>query len=378
MDNQNQKQLTKEQAAEKREYAKVCILTAKGNKAKVREGLTALQEACMQGDPEAIFIMAKLNLEGFLTPTKESREERGMKLLFQASEMGSLQARVMLNELCQEKYQQDFKLVKDRTTEPHPLVDFEGKPIVIQRTGLFTPIDAVLEFKEGKNILTFKCNLDFMNLYAANDGEKFKEAVVKGVKAWEGEYQVFGGQQLTIKIEVTTENKLLDSIHIYLMNDEGRELFGQTGKLLGKIGQEETQSYIENLAAMENSFATIGRKWSVKSKKMICIVKDDTDEVAYDDITGITTHEFGHALGLGDLYKNPQAGMPGVPKGTFVELDSYYVAPSCYHLAMGSHQGLISNNDIEMIVLAFSENARQNYQPDRWGTNISEALGKGN
>lgn len=378
MDNKQNEQLQKEQAAEKREYARACLLNARGNKEKFREGLTALQEACKLGDPEAIFVMAKLTLDGYLTPTKESREQRGMKLLFQASEMGSLQARVMLNEICQKRYEQDFKLVKDRATQPHPLVDFEGKPIVIQRTGLFTPIDAVLEFKEEKNILTFKCNLNFMNLYAAHDEERFKEAVVKGIKAWEGEYQVFGGQQLTVKIEVTTEQRLLDNVHIYLMNEEGRRLMGDTGQVLGKLGQDGAQSLMENLAAKQTSFVTIGKKWSVKSKKIIFITLNDAEEAAYEEITGVATHEFGHALGLGDLYRDPQAGMTGVSQGAYAELDDYHVADNCYQLAMASHHGVVSNNDIEMIVLAFSENVRQNYQPDRWGNTVSKALGKGN
>ena len=38
----------------------------------------------------------------------------------------------------------------------------------------------------------------------------------------------------------------------------------------------------------------------------------------------------------------------------------------------------VTNNDIEMVVLAFSENRFQRFQPDRTGKRISEALGKGN
>ena len=45
---------------------------------------------------------------------------------------------------------------------------------------------------------------------------------------------------------------------------------------------------------------------------------------------------------------------------------------------MCDNHGTISNNDIEMIVLAFSENAVQNYQPTSWNYEVSEALGKGN
>jgi hypothetical protein len=44
---------------------------------------------------------------------------------------------------------------------------------------------------------------------------------------------------------------------------------------------------------------------------------------------------------------------------------------------MSDERGIISNNDIEMVLLAFSENCMQCYQP-RGKMQISEALGKGN
>lgn len=367
-----------EQTAKLREEGKLYIMTAGQNKKKMKKGLSLLMEACNQNDPEALFIMAKLTLESALLPIKGNREQNAMKLLFRASEYGSLQARAMLTDLCMKRYEKDFQFVKDKSSAPHPLTDFQGNKITIQRKGLFTPIDANLEFVEGKNILTFRCDLDLFNRITANDPEKYQEAVIKGIKAWEGEYQVFGGQQLTVKIDVTTKGRLIDSVHIFMMNKDGRELLGLTSQVAEKLGQDKAHDVLKSLETKENSFSVVGKKWTVQSKKTIFINTDDSNPENYEEISQIVTHEFGHALGLGDLYTCPQKGMEGVNQGEYQELDSYYIANKCYQLIMCTHHGIISNNDIEMIVLAFSENAGQYYQKDNWRNTISEALGQGN
>lgn len=89
-------------------------------------------------------------------------------------------------------------------------------------------------------------------------------------------------------------------------------------------------------------------------------------------------HEFGHALGLGDLYASAVDSLSGVEKGTYAELDSYVINDKFYNLVMCDHHGPISNNDIEMVVLAFRENKMQLFQLGRLKGKISSALGKGN
>jgi len=92
----------------------------------------------------------------------------------------------------------------------------------------------------------------------------------------------------------------------------------------------------------------------------------------------VAKHEFGHALGLGDLYQSIPDTLVGVEKGTYAELDSYAVTDKFYNLVMCDHHGPVSNNDIEMVILAFKENRMQLFQPMKLKGKISTALGRGN
>ena len=89
-------------------------------------------------------------------------------------------------------------------------------------------------------------------------------------------------------------------------------------------------------------------------------------------------HEFGHVLGLGDLYFSPKDGLYGVQKDEYPELESYRINDRMFYLVMCDHHAPVSNNDIEMVILAFSENRKQNYQMQKGKGEISKALGKGN
>lgn len=92
----------------------------------------------------------------------------------------------------------------------------------------------------------------------------------------------------------------------------------------------------------------------------------------------VAKHELGYALGLGDLYQSTVDSLGGVKKGTYADLDSYAVTDSFYNLVMCDHHGPISNNDIEMVILAFKENRMQLFQPMKLKGKISTALGRGN
>jgi len=122
----------------------------------------------------------------------------------------------------------------------------------------------------------------------------------------------------------------------------------------------------------------MGRKWSVRGFKSIKLCSEDPTFSDCEEICHAVKHEFGHLLGLGDLYSNKGDGLPGVQKGTFTELDGYYISNKRYNLVMSNHHGPISDNDVEMVVLAFQKNKEQLYQKTKKKDKISIALGRGN
>lgn len=365
------------EAAALRERAKILIMRGRGNAKRINEGLCLLKQAFESNDPEAAFIIGKLTLDGYLEPKNGNREETAMKQLAVASEMGSLQAKVLLNELCSKRYEKDFYTVRDKSSA-HPLVDFDGEVIKIDESGNRIPVDAKLEFDGTKNHLTFSLNLFFEDMVLVKNPEQFRDAVIEGIKEWEGDYSVFGGQPLKVSIEVTTEDRSNDSVHVYLFNEEVMGFMERLTRIFAVNKNSTAFQNSERIVNAKNSFAFTGRKWKVSSKKTICIVQDENDDNVFTKIKEKTKHEFGHVLGLGDLYKDSGQGLTGVEKGEYLELDSFHINKNLYQLIMCTNHGVISNNDIEMIILAFRENAMQVYQKQRGIKKVSEALGQGN
>lgn len=121
-----------------------------------QEGFRMLLEAMNMGDPEAMYTISRLAIDGYVTVSKKDRLEYALGLMCNSANRGFVQARAFLNWYCNSRYKANFSN-QTLSSKSGPLVDFDGKPISISCKGLLTPIDAVLEYKDGKKCAYYKC-----------------------------------------------------------------------------------------------------------------------------------------------------------------------------------------------------------------------------
>lgn len=361
-------------AEELRELGKIYFFNSDGDREKKSRGLNMILDASNMGDAEAGFLVARLLLDGMLSCRDgSSAEERGLTLMCRSANQGCIQARGYLNSYCELRYRKKFGFLKK--APGNCLVDFDGKPIKIDRKGIFTPIDAILEHKDGTNVLTLKVNLMFLTTEELPNMDELAEAVRRGILAWQGDYEVFGGQPLTLTVELTEEERAFDNLMIMPFTSDVSSVFKAVGRL---PGSKKRSDIIDSLIDHRRSFASHGLRWTVNSRKIIVVQSSDGTFTDYHEIMHAVKHEFGHSLGLGDLYYSEVDGYSGVETGTYEELDSYSITGKLYNLVMCDHHGPISNNDVEMVILAFRDNRIQGYQRNRVTRRVSSALGKGN
>ncbi len=358
-----------------REIGKMLCFGEESTPESRKEGLRCINIASNRNDGEAQYLMGRFFLDGVIKSTIGDSVRIGMNYLYDAAKNGFSSARAYLNAYCKQRYNDTIGTVA--AVEGKPLCDFSGKRIVIDRKGIRTPIDAKLQFVNGENVLTLSTNISFLKLEdGMTNPDKFYDAVVEGIREWAGDYIVFGGQRLKVIIHLTFEERIFDYVGIIPVTGSLTQKVEGMGKVFEQINPNNQTI---DLIRQKRSFAAIGlRKWSVTSRKIIFIQSKNGRFDDYNEIKAVAKHEFGHALGLGDLYESPSDGLEGVETGKYKELDCFVIDDKFYNLVMCEHHGPISNNDIEMVVLAFSKNKIQEYQMGPRSKKISEALGRGN
>jgi len=341
------------------------------------EAISWLVKESDKNNPDAIYVLATLVDAGVLTLAAKdiSVKQHVLSLMQRAAVYGNPGARAYVNNFCRERYENNVRknIIPDKTKKR--LIGFDGKPIKINRRGILTPVDAVLTFEDGINVLTLDVPLIFNFSYTPANSEIYKKAVFDGIMQWQGEYEVFGGQRLRVKVNVTETDSVFDGVYVIAVTQECKD---NVQDLVSKLHIDEENQGYRTVVKTNRSFALLGTKWKTTSRKMICMQSEDLKFDDYDELCAVAKHEFGHVLGLGDLYRDTGSALEGVPEGTYKELDCYHISSRIYNLVMCDHHADVTNNDIEMVVLAFSKNKMQLFQKFRRNKKISEALGKGN
>ena len=107
-----------------REEAKQLLFGQNQTPEKKREGLKMMISACDAGDPEAMFVVGKMLLEGKLIPKKGRGTEMGISLLCRAAKASSQQARSQLLWYRHLRYREVRK--RNRGPVEGPLTGFDG------------------------------------------------------------------------------------------------------------------------------------------------------------------------------------------------------------------------------------------------------------
>ncbi|MBR4879936.1 MAG: TIR domain-containing protein, partial [Clostridia bacterium] len=327
-----------------------------------------LRWAASKNDAEACYHFGRNMLVGRIRVKADNTTDRGMYYLDRAARLGYKKAQEEMDNFCRFRYR---KLHGDKipVQNPAPLRDFDGWKIKIKHKGKFMPVNAELVWRDNENILFIDVKY---NVITSEDEVVDRDALIQAVEAgmqkWEGVYSVFGGQKLTVVITPHFhEYSVLGVINIFSSKSDTMK---NAIKIRGIYGQT-SQNKLLDAANRNSSFSVMSmKKWSVRSFKNIIIDNPTGRFDNYSEITRAVAHEFGAILGL--------ETMGNIPKGTYPELDPYYISDGRYNLVMSNVRGIISDNDMEMVLLALSENEKQYYSEDEEGHKPSKALGRGN
>lgn len=245
-----------------------------------------------------------------------------------------------------------------------PIYDYNGNKISFKKKNI--PVEGCIYYENGRAILFLHLNVVQRHL-SDMKLEKPSRVIIQGIKQWQGSYTVFGGYDIEVRIKCTSSLKRHNSLIINILDDE---LTDSVTNILSKLGKKGKRS-AQILSARRQSAASFGRTWRLNSIKYINLYKKDLLNIPHCKY--IIRHEFGHILGLDDMYSEKSDGRNGVSPGN-PHLAPFHIRNNIYNMIMCSVDAPVNYKDIEMLLLAYQNNEIQRYQQRFGKGEISSAL----
>ena len=253
------------------------------------------------------------------------------------------------------------------------ILDFNKKPMKIKKKGKIYPVDVELCNENGKDVLYISTKVYFVESIDEDkvDLQEWKKSILQGFCDWSGDYGVFGDQPLSVKVSAVETEKVIDSVIVFGFN---QEISNDLIDIYGKLNIDKARKMFEqNRSFAAAGFPVIG--WKAFLPRFVYMLPSTLEDFNY--ARAVARHEFGHVLGIGDLYQDTEIGLQGVDETKYKDIEKYYIGNNMFDMVM-CNAGMVRDNDIEMLLIAFQTNKFQNYQKMKKNDKVSEALGKGN
>ena len=272
----------------------------------------------------------------------------------------SSRARQALNALCSNLIA-EYSTGEVKTGE---MRDYDGNAVAFDRGDI--PVCARLIYDGRLSVMDIRLNVVQRNM-ADMSLSKPARAVIQGIKQWQGSYSVFGGYPLEIRISCTYELRRSKSLIINVLDDETTDSVGSILNKLGKRGRRGA----EILNARRQSAAVIGNTWRPSGVKYINIYEKDLMSVPRCKF--LLRHEFGHVLGLDDMYAEAADGRAGV-KEVYPDIEMLRIRGCIFNMVMCSVDAPVTFKEAEMALLAYRDGVIQRFQLRDGKGEISRAL----
>lgn len=236
------------------------------------------------------------------------------------------------------------------------------------RIGDKYPVNAVLDRTSYGYCLTLQAKVRFTDLRWKKDGASLrqnKNKVLAGFRSWKGSYLLQSGETLAVRVYLQETKKRHGAVKVLFYDGgslKGAEILAGKGKLGKKIARAlRTPGFALAAWKPEN-----WRPW----KNAPVGIRTDMERFPADELS---RHEFGHVLGLGDLYRDPLLGLNGITGSAAEYFLSCRKQNGRYHAVMDDN-GPVTDTDAEMMLLAQTSGRFQQYQKQNGKGTVSAVI----